>query len=105
MSTTQKIVFKQGKNKVIKQGNHFFTRVFENGEYLESGDFNTLERAKKSLGIETSKTYTQANRGANIALILAFILFTLLGVLIGVLFNPAIVKFIIPIINYIKSLT
>jgi len=94
MTTSQKIVFKQGKNKVIQQGSHFFTRVFENGEYLESGDFNTLERAKNSLGINTSIKYTQANRGANISLVAAFICVLLLGVCIGALHSKSIINFI-----------
>jgi hypothetical protein len=45
------IVFEQDNKQVIKKGNHFFTRVFENGETFESTDFNTLERAKGNLGI------------------------------------------------------
>ena len=52
MTPQEKIVFVQDNKQVIQKGNHFFTRVFENGESFESGDFNTLERAKASLGIE-----------------------------------------------------
>jgi hypothetical protein len=37
--------------QVVKEGKKFFTRIFENGENFESGDFNTLERAKESLNI------------------------------------------------------
>jgi hypothetical protein len=48
---TEKIVFEQENKKVIQEGEKFFTRIFENGESFESGDFNTLERAKASLGI------------------------------------------------------
>jgi hypothetical protein len=57
---TQKIVFEQDNKQVIQQGNHFFTRVTENGEPFESGDFNTLERAKASLGILS--TITENNK-------------------------------------------
>ena len=57
---TQKIVFEQDNKQVIQQGNHFFTRVTENGESFESGDFNTLERAKASLGI--LPTITENNK-------------------------------------------
>jgi len=39
-------------------------------------------------------TYTQANRGANISLVMAFIAVFTLGVLTGVLYNPAIINFI-----------
>ena len=51
MNTTENIVFEKGKKQIIKKGNHFFTRITENGESFESGDFNTLLRAKESLGI------------------------------------------------------
>jgi hypothetical protein len=44
-------VFKLGNKEVIQEGNKFFTRVFENGEFFESGDFNTLEKAKANLDI------------------------------------------------------
>lgn len=50
-----KIVFQHRNDEeiqeVIQQGNHFFTRTTRNGECFESADFNTLERAKESLGI------------------------------------------------------
>lgn len=52
MDTQEKIVFVKDNKQVIQKGNHFFTRVFENEEVFESSDFNTLERAKKSLSIE-----------------------------------------------------
>lgn len=52
MTPQETIVFEQDNKQVIQKGNHFFTRVFDNGESFESGDFNTLERAKASLGIE-----------------------------------------------------
>lgn len=53
---TENIVFEQGNNQIIKEGNRFFTRTTENEECLESGDFNTLERAKESLGILPTTT-------------------------------------------------
>lgn len=52
MKTTENIVFEHENKQVVKKGNHFFTRITENGESFESADFNTLERAKESLGIE-----------------------------------------------------
>jgi hypothetical protein len=51
MITEVLVVFEQGNKQVIQEGKVFFTRVFENGETFESTDFNTLERAKASLGI------------------------------------------------------
>jgi len=48
---TEVIVFEQDNKQVIKENSKFFTRVFQNGENFESGDFNTLEKAKASLGI------------------------------------------------------
>jgi len=56
MKTTENIVFEHENNQVIQKGNHFFIRVTENSESFESGDFNTLERAKESLGIELTTT-------------------------------------------------
>lgn len=56
MNTTEKIVFKKENKQVIQQGKKFFTRVLENGEYFESGDFNTLERAKENLNIIPTTT-------------------------------------------------
>lgn len=53
---TENIVFEQGNSQIIKEGNRFFTRTTENEECLESGDFNTLERAKESLGILPTTT-------------------------------------------------
>lgn len=53
---TENIVFEQGNSQIIKEGNRFFTRTTENEECLESGDFNTLERAKESLGIFPTTT-------------------------------------------------
>jgi hypothetical protein len=53
MSTenTENIVFEKDNNQIIQEGSHFFTRTTENGESFESADYNTLERAKESLGI------------------------------------------------------
>ncbi len=51
MKTTE-IVFEQDNKQVIKEGSKFFTRIFENGESFESGDFNSFERAKDNLGIQ-----------------------------------------------------
>jgi hypothetical protein len=48
---TEVIVFEQDNKQVIQENSKFFTRVFQNGENFESGDFNTLEKAKASLGI------------------------------------------------------
>lgn len=48
---TEKIVFEQDNKQIIQYGDTFFTRVPENGEYFESQDFNTIERAKLNLGI------------------------------------------------------
>ena len=49
----QEIVFTHENAQIIKEGNHFFIRTLEaNGETLESGDFNTLDKAKSVLGIE-----------------------------------------------------
>lgn len=53
---TENIVFEQGNSQIIKEGSRFFTRTTENEECLESGDFNTLERAKESLGILPTTT-------------------------------------------------
>jgi hypothetical protein len=47
----EKVVFSKENDQVIQQNNHFFTRTLQDGEYYESGDFNSLERAKESLGI------------------------------------------------------
>ena len=60
-----KIVHKQTDNGIIKEiiqeQNHFFVRVTEpNGEVTESQDFNTLERAKESIGIKP--TITENNK-------------------------------------------
>lgn len=52
MNTIEKIVFELDNKQVIQQGKKFFTRVLENGEYFESGDFNTLDNAKNNLGIK-----------------------------------------------------
>lgn len=57
---TQAVVFEQDNKQVIQDGSKFFTRVFQDGENFESGDFNTLERAKESLGI--APTITENNR-------------------------------------------
>lgn len=46
------VVFSQGNMEVIFNGTHFYSRVLVDGEYFESQDFNSLERAKKNLGIE-----------------------------------------------------
>lgn len=48
---TENIVFEKDNKQVIQQGEKFFTRIIEDGEFYESGDFNTLERAKTSLNI------------------------------------------------------
>lgn len=48
---TQAVVFEQDNKQVIQEGSTFFTRVFQDGGNFESGDFNTLEKAKESLGI------------------------------------------------------
>lgn len=53
--TEQTVVFEHENKQVIKEGNFFFLRVFENGENFESGDFNTIERAIKHLGIAPKK--------------------------------------------------
>lgn len=63
---TENIVFEHENKQVIKKGNHFFTRVTENGESFESGDFNTLERAKESLGIYPKHTYTTVLKSISI---------------------------------------
>ena len=60
-----KIVHKQTDNgtikEIIQEQNHFFARVTEpNGEVTESQDFNTLERAKESIGIKP--TITENNK-------------------------------------------
>jgi hypothetical protein len=47
----EKVVFSKENDQVIQQNNHFFTGTLQDGEYYESGDFNSLERAKESLGI------------------------------------------------------
>jgi hypothetical protein len=47
-----KLVFKQDNKEIIQEGNHFFVRVTEdNGEVTESQDYNTIDRAKASIGI------------------------------------------------------
>lgn len=46
------IVFEQDNKQVIQIDEHFFTRVFEGEDVFESGDYNTLDRAKDSLGIK-----------------------------------------------------
>lgn len=51
MITEVLVVFEQDNKQIIQEGNIFYTRIFENGETFESADFNTLERAKASLGI------------------------------------------------------
>lgn len=48
----QIIVFERDNIQVIQEGDKLFSRVFEDGEVLESGDFNTIENAKLSLGIK-----------------------------------------------------
>jgi len=46
------LVFKQDNKEIIQEGNHFFVRVTEdNGEVTESQDYNTIDRAKASIGI------------------------------------------------------
>ena len=57
---TEVIVFEQDNKQVIQENSKFFTRVFQDGENFESGDFNTLERAKSSLGI--APTITENNK-------------------------------------------
>lgn len=66
MKTTENIVFEHENKQVIQKGNHFFTRVTENGESFESGDFNTLERAKESLVIYPKHTYTTVLKSISI---------------------------------------
>ena len=51
-------VFKQDNKEVIQEGNHLFIRVREGSETFESGDFNTLESAKKSIGIKPTTEET-----------------------------------------------
>jgi hypothetical protein len=47
-----KLVLKQDNKEIIQEGNHFFVRVTEdNGEVTESQDYNTIDRAKASIGI------------------------------------------------------
>lgn len=48
---SEKTVFEKGNKQVILQNGKFFTRIFEGSESFESGDFNTLERAKENLDI------------------------------------------------------
>ena len=62
MTPNEQIVFEQDNKQVIKINNHFFTRVFENGESFESGDFNTLERAKENIGIYPINKYSIDNK-------------------------------------------
>jgi hypothetical protein len=50
-TVTQTVVFEQENKQIVQQGNHFFARVSEDGETLESQDFNTLDKAKLHLGI------------------------------------------------------
>jgi|Laugrespbdmm15sd_2_1035082.scaffolds.fasta_scaffold03849_2 hypothetical protein len=57
---TQTIVFEQDNKQVIQVGSKFFTRVFAYAEIFESQDFNTLERAKESLGI--APTISESNK-------------------------------------------
>ncbi|MES2864053.1 MAG: hypothetical protein V4666_08040 [Bacteroidota bacterium] len=47
----QNIVFERDNDQIIQEGRLFFTRSFINGESFESANYNTLERAKKSLHI------------------------------------------------------
>jgi len=56
------VVFEQNNKQVIKTNGKFFTRVFENGESFESGDFNTLERAKENIGIYPKTENIYLNR-------------------------------------------
>lgn len=56
-----KLVFKQTDNgtikEIIQEQNHFFVRVTEpDGEVTESQDYNTIEKAKESIGIKIVKT-------------------------------------------------
>jgi len=72
---TEKIVFEQGNKQVLKQGSHFFTRVLENGESFESGDFNTFERAKANLNIaSTVEEKLSKHSKINLAVIENFLL-------------------------------
>lgn len=48
---SENIVFEKDNNQIIQQGDKFFSRIIEDGEFYESGDFNTLEKAKRSLNI------------------------------------------------------
>ena len=66
----QKIVFEQENKQVVQEGEKFFTRIFENGESFESGDFNTLEKAKANLDIVPS---TEEKNNLELELILAFL--------------------------------
>jgi len=56
------VVFEQDNKQVIQENGKFFTRVFENGESFESGDFNTLERAKENIGIYPKTENIYLNR-------------------------------------------
>jgi hypothetical protein len=47
-----KLVLKKDNKEIIQEGNHFFVRVTEgNGGVTESQDYNTIDRAKASIGI------------------------------------------------------
>jgi hypothetical protein len=55
METEETVVFEIDNIQIIKKGDLFFIRTFENGEFFESGDFISIENAKKSLGISDNR--------------------------------------------------
>ena len=46
------VVYEKDNRQVIQEGNKFFARLTEGDESFESQDYGSLERAKRSLGIE-----------------------------------------------------
>jgi hypothetical protein len=56
----EKVVFSKENDQVIQQNNHFLQGHYKMGN-TTSGDFNSLERAKESLGILFSRGQQQAD--------------------------------------------